>query len=197
MAAGGNCKRIIVGITGASGSLYALKFLQLLRDCGVEAHVIISEVGRQVMKLETGRSPEDLNDYVTARYEVSDFTAPVASGSSRFDAMVILPCTMGTLAAVAGGISANLIHRAADVMLKEGRPVILAARETPLSRIHLTNMLKAQEAGAIICPPMPSFYHRPQNLDEMAAFFAGRIGDLLGLDFPGLKRWAGIEEENV
>jgi 4-hydroxy-3-polyprenylbenzoate decarboxylase len=106
--------------------------------------------------------------------------------------MVVLPCTMGSLGAIANGLSENLIHRTAAVMLKEARPLLLAVRETPFDRVHLQNMLKVQEAGAIICPPMPSFYHHPENLTEMAGFFANRVGDLLGLEMPNQKRWQGI-----
>ena len=187
-----NTMRIILAITGASGSIYALEFLKLMQRSGVEVHGIISDAGRKVMGLELDYTTDDLDEYIAAWYEVSDFTAPVASGSSLFDAMVVLPCTMGTLAAIANGISANLIHRAADVMLKEKRPLILAARETPFNRVHLDNMLKAHDAGVIICPPMPGFYHRPQNLTEMASFFAARLGDLLGIEVNGVKRWAGL-----
>jgi flavin prenyltransferase len=131
----------------------------------------------------------DLDPWVTRWHDCKDFTAPMASGSSQFDAMLVLPCTMGTLAAVANGISGNLIHRAADVMLKEGKPLVLAVRETPLNRVHLQNMLKAQEAGAIIYPAMPSFYHRPADLTEMARAFAGRLCDRLGIPVEGMKRW--------
>jgi len=106
--------------------------------------------------------------------------------------MVVLPCTMGSLGAIANGIARNLIHRAADVMLKEKKPLLLAVRETPFNRIHLQNMLKAHDAGATICPPMPSFYHHPTDLEEMAAFFAGRLADLLGIEVEGLKRWQGL-----
>ncbi len=184
-------KKIILAITGASGSLYAREFARLLHGLGVELHGIVSDAGRKVMDLELGCSPEDLGDAVTAWYPVDDFAAAMASGSSGFDAMVVLPCSMGTLAAIAGGISANLIHRAADVMLKERRPLLLAVRETPFNRTHLRNMLAAHEAGAMICPPMPAFYHHPRDLDGMARFFAGRLGDLLGLDVPLNNRWQG------
>ncbi|OGQ97000.1 MAG: aromatic acid decarboxylase [Deltaproteobacteria bacterium RIFOXYD12_FULL_57_12] len=184
-------KRIILAITGASGSLYAREFLRLMQELDVEVHGIVSAAGREVMGFELACTPEDLADLVHAWYPVSDFTAAMASGSSRFDAMVVLPCSMGSLAAIANGISANLIHRAADVMLKEQRPLLLAVRETPLNRTHLRNMLKVQEAGALICPPMPAFYHRPRSLEEMARFFACRLGDLLGLDVPAVNRWAG------
>jgi 4-hydroxy-3-polyprenylbenzoate decarboxylase len=106
--------------------------------------------------------------------------------------MVILPCTMGSLGAIANGIAKNLIHRAADVILKEKKPLLLAVRETPLNRIHLENMLKVHDAGATLCPPMPSFYHHPESLEEMAIFFAGRVAELIGIEVSGLKRWQGM-----
>lgn len=181
--------RLILAITGASGALYVPEFLKLAQEADVEVHAVISEAGREVLRLELDLAPGDLDPYVTAWHGFKDFTAPMASGSSRFDAMLVLPCTMGTLGAIANGISANLIHRAADVTLKEGRPLLLAVRETPFNRFHLQNMLKAQEAGAIICPPLPSFYHRPESLAEMARFFAGRLCELLGIPVKEMKRW--------
>ncbi len=182
-------KRIILAITGASGSLYALEFLKLMHENQVEVHCLISDAGREVMRLELDAMPEDLNKYAARWYDIRDFTAPIASGSTLFDAMVVLPCTMGTLAAIAAGFSANLIHRAADVILKERRPLLLAVRETPLNRTHISNMLKVHDAGALLCPPMPAFYTRPASLAEMARAFVGRLGDLLGLDLPDQKRW--------
>jgi flavin prenyltransferase len=182
-------KRLILAITGASGSLYVPEFLKLASRAGVEVHAMISEAGREVMQLELGIAPAALDPYVDAWHDSNDFTAPMASGSSRFDGMMVLPCTMGTLAAVANGISRNLVHRAADVMLKEGRPLLLAVRETPLNRIHLQNMLRAQEAGAVIFPAMPSFYHQPADLTEMARSFAVRLCDRLGIPVEGAKRW--------
>ena len=186
-----NNKKIILAVTGASGSLYALEFLRLLADMEVEVHLVISEAGEQVVTLETGRSADQLAQLVTRRYDIKDFTAPFASGSAVFAGMVILPCSMGTLAAVAGGLSHNLIHRAADVTLKERRPLVLAVRETPLNRTHLHNMLKVHEAGGIICPAMPGFYHGPQSLSELVRAFAGRVAEQLGLVVPDLPRWQG------
>ncbi len=185
-------KKIILAITGASGSLYAVRFLKVLQQSDVEVHGIISTAGRLVMQHELGLTPEDLGKYIAHWHAVDDFAAPVSSGSSRFEAMVVLPCTMGSLAAIANGIAGNLIHRASDVMLKEKKPLLLAVRETPLNRIHLQNMLKVHDAGATICPPMPSFYHHPESLEEMATFFAGRLADLLGIEVDGLKRWQGM-----
>ena len=185
-------KRIIVAITGASGTLFALEFLKLLSAQQVEVHGIISDAGRQVMQLELGQSPADLDQYMSRWHDVHDFTAPMASGSGQFDGMAVVPCTMGSLAAISNGISNNLIHRAADVLLKEKRTLVLAVRETPLSRIHLMNMLRVQAAGAIICPPMPALYHRPKSLQEMAAIFAGRLGSLLGIELAVQDRWTGM-----
>jgi 4-hydroxy-3-polyprenylbenzoate decarboxylase len=187
-------KKIIVAITGASGSLYAVQFLKLMQQTGVEVHAIISSAGSLVLQHELGLQPDDLQKYVVQWHAIDDFAAPVSSGSSRFDAMVVLPCTMGSLGAIANGVARNLIHRAADVILKEKKPLLLAVRETPLNRIHLANMLKVYDAGATVCPPMPSFYHHPESLEEMAAFFAGRLADLIGIETEGLKRWQGLEK---
>ena len=183
-------RRIILAITGATGMLYVLALLDLLSGQDVEVDAIISNCGEKVLKLEKDLRCDELPG-VTRWFAVDDFTAPVASGSSCYDAMVILPCTTGTLGAIAGGYSGNLIHRAADVSLKERRPLVLAVRETPLNRTHLTNMLALLDAGAVICPPMPSFYLRPADLEAMARQFAGRICDQIGLHVPGLPRWGG------
>jgi len=185
-------KSFILAITGASGALFALEFMKLLHSYHVKLHGVISDAGRRVLKLELDCLPEDLHEYVTQWHDVYDFAAPMASGSSEYGGMVVLPCTMGTLAAIANGISGNLIHRAADVTLKEKRPLLLAVRETPLNRTHLLNMLKVHDAGAVICPPMPALYHHPENLTEMAAVFAGRLCGLLGMDVPNQKRWSGM-----
>jgi len=184
-------KKIILAITGASGSLYAVQFLKLIQPLDVDVHAIISDAGRLVLQHEMGLTPDDLQQYLVEWHDAADFTAPMSSGSSRFDAMLVLPCTMGSLAAIANGIAENLIHRAADVMLKERKPLLLAVRETPLNRIHLENLLKVHDAGAIICPPMPSFYHHPESLEEMAVFFAGRLAEIIGIEISGLKRWRG------
>ena len=185
-------KKIILAITGASGSLYAVQFLKLMQHVDVEIHGIISDAGRLVLQHELGLTPDDLNEFIVQWHAKDDFGAPMSSGSSKFDAMLVLPCTMGTLGAIANGIAKNLVHRAADVMLKEKKPLLLAVRETPFNRIHMENMLKVHDAGAVVCPPMPSFYHHPDSLEEMATFFAGRMADLLGFEIDGLKRWQGI-----
>jgi len=185
-------KKIVLAITGATGAVYALEFLKLCQQQEVEVHGLLSEAGAQVLGLELDLTRRDLDPYVAKWHEVHDFAAPMSSGSSDFSGMAVLPCTMGSLAAIANGVCGNLIHRAADVMLKERRPLVLAVRETPLNRTHLTNMLKAHEAGAIICPPMPALYHRPRSIEEMARFFAGRVAELLGIEVADLPRWQGL-----
>ncbi len=184
--------RILLAVTGATGMLYVPELLSLLAEQEVEVHGIISGSGRKVLKLELGLEDHTQLAGVSRWFAIDDFTAPVASGSSRYGAMVILPCTMGTLGGIAAGYSGNLIHRAADVTLKERRPLLLAVRETPLNRTHLRNMLSVQEAGAIICPPMPSFYMQPKSLQEMARHFAARICDQLGIDVQ-VPRWSGAD----
>ena len=186
----GKGKRIILGITGATGMLYVPPFLQMLAQQQVEVHGIISAAGRKVYRFEQGIDPEQLPE-VSRWFAHDDFFAPPASGSTHYDAMVVLPCSMGSLAAIARGFCGNLLHRCADVTLKERRPLILAVRETPLNRTHLSNMLTAHDAGAIICPPMPSFYHHPKELSDLARHFAARLCDLLGIQVTdtGVGRW--------
>lgn len=184
-------KKIILAITGASGTIFPLEFMKLMQETGVETHAMISDAGRKVMELEEGIGLDEVKQLATRWHDVHDFTSPMASGSAIFDGMVVLPCSMGTLASVANGISGNLIHRAADVTLKERRPLLLAVRETPLNRTHLQNMLKAHDAGAIICPPMPFFYHKTGSFQEMARIFCGRLADLLGIEVSDMPRWDG------
>jgi 4-hydroxy-3-polyprenylbenzoate decarboxylase len=188
-------KKIVLAITGATGAVFALEFLEICRTHGVEVHGLLSEAGEQVLRLELGMSRDDLAPYAARWHDVRDFAAPMSSGSSDFSGMAVLPCTMGSLAAIANGVCGNLIHRAADVMLKERRPLVLAVRETPLNRTHLANMLKAHEAGAVICPPMPALYHRPRSIQEMARLFAGRVSGLLGIEVEDMPRWQGIAPE--
>ncbi|CAK8712398.1 Flavin prenyltransferase UbiX [Candidatus Electronema halotolerans] len=183
-----DCRRLLLGITGASGMIYVTALLDLLAGQDVELHAVISESGSKVLRLELGLSPQELPG-ISRWFAADDFTALPASGSACYDAMLILPCTVGTLGAIAAGWSGNLIHRAADVTLKERRPLLLAVRETPLNRSHLRNMLTLHDAGAIICPPMPSFYLHPPDLPSMARQFAGRLCDLLGIRIEELPRW--------
>ena len=185
-------KPLLIAVTGASGSLYSLKFLEIMNAMGQEVHLIISDTGRRVCMLELGdMGLERLMGLAAGVYDVSGFDAPPASGSSRWRAMVILPCTMGTLGAIVSGISMNLIHRSADCFLKEQRSIVAVVRETPLNRIHLKNLLAFSNAGGIVYPAMPAFYSRPTDLDEMAAFFAGRLAEFLGFEIKDLPVWHG------
>ena len=183
---------ILLAITGASGSIYSLKIIEILKNLDQEVHLIISRTGEQVSRIEIKEDGfQALIRAAHTVYSPDNLAAAPASGSSKWKAMIIIPCTMGTMASIAHGFSQNLIHRAADCFLKERRPLILVPRETPLNRIHLQNMLLAEEAGAVIYPAMPSFYHQPGNIDEMASFFAGRLAEFIGLEVEGLKRWQG------
>jgi len=173
-------KTLIVAVTGASGALYAKLLLRHLWEQGVPVHLIPSGAGKLVYQLEVGTPLEEDLPPTVRCFDNKDFSAPPASGSVSYHGMVIVPCTMGTLAAVANGLSLNLIHRAADVCLKERRPLVVVPRETPLNRVHLANMLRLAEAGGIILPAMPGFYHHPRSLEDVGRFIVARILDQLG-----------------
>ncbi|HIE33507.1 MAG TPA: UbiX family flavin prenyltransferase [Thermodesulfobacteriaceae bacterium] len=182
-------EKLLIGITGASGAPYAVAFLEVLRELGVESEVIVTRPGEEVLQHETGLSLEDLGRLTSRIYREHEISAPPASGSAAYRGMVIIPCTMGTLSAVAHGAARNLLQRAADVMLKERRPLVLVIRETPLNLIHLRNMVLATEAGAVIYPAMPAFYHRSQNIEDMIEFFVRRLAEFLGFEVRNLPRW--------
>jgi len=186
-------KRIVVAVTGASGTVYGTKLVRALIDLGHEVRIVISDAAREVMRLESDE-PFKIESGRAYFYHEKEIGAPMASGSFAHDGMVIVPCTMATLSAVACGLASNLTHRAADVTLKEGRLLVLVPRETPLNRIHLENMLKAHDAGAVIMPAMPSFYGKPADLDALISQMAGRILSRMGIDNDLTPRW-GEEEE--
>jgi 4-hydroxy-3-polyprenylbenzoate decarboxylase len=186
-------QRIIVAISGASGAIYGVRLLQMLRELdGVETHLTVSAAGLLNLSQELDMSRSSLEALAHAVHPVHDVGAAIASGSFQCAGMVIAPCSMRTLAAVAHGLSDNLITRAADVMLKERRRLILMARETPLSLVHLRNMTAVTEMGGIIFPPVPGFYHRPQTLAEMVDNTVSRVVDLLGLPQVNAQRWNGL-----
>ncbi len=186
---GTGINRYVVALTGASGMIYARELLGYFAGRpDLELHAVVSGAGEQVLALELGLTPGELAPGAIW-YRVDDFTAPLASGSFRARAMVVIPCSMGTLGAIAQGAGRNLIHRAGEVFLKERRPLILVVRETPLSLIHLKNLTRVAAAGAIVMPACPGFYHRPASLDALARQFAGRILDLLGLEHQFGPRW--------
>jgi len=179
---------LIVAITGASGSIMGIRFLEELKNIDVITELIISNKAKIIIKAETDYSISDVSNLATKHYDVDDLTAAPASGSYKIDEMVVIPCSMKTLAAIANGYSDNLISRVADVMIKERRKLILVVRETPLNAIHLENMLKLTRLGVIIFPPVPSFYHKPQNIDDIIKHTIGRILDQVGLKID-IKRW--------
>jgi flavin prenyltransferase len=182
--------RILLAVTGASGILYAHRLAQALSG-RTELHLIISKAARTVMAAETDLSPHDLMDLAHATHDPDNIAAPPASGSWIHQGMVVCPCSMASLAAIARGLGSDLIHRSADVTLKEGRTLVLVTRETPLNTIHLENMLAADRAGATILPASPGFYHRPRTMDDLADHMAGKILDRLGIDHDLFARWAG------
>ena len=181
-------KKILVAVSGASAMIYLQSFLELLEGEDIIVHGICSESGAKVLELEHGSVAADL-PAVSKWFDCKDFAAAPASRSAGYDAMVVIPCSMGTLAAIASGITSNLIHRSADVLLKERKKLILVTRETPLNRTHLKNMLAAHDAGAVICPPHPGFYLKPDNLQDAAMTFSWRLGDQLDLVMKDRKRW--------
>ena len=184
----------IVAITGASGAAYGIRLLELLIAQGLEPYVVVSPAGRQVMGVELGSG--DLKDHLgTAGYreeDVRDLTSPLASGSFPTSGMVVIPCSTGTLGAIAHGISSNLIHRVAEVSLKERRPLIVVPRETPLSQITLQNMLTLAQAGVHVVPASPGFYHGPASIQDLVDFVVGRVLDLMKIPHQLTQRWTGV-----
>jgi 4-hydroxy-3-polyprenylbenzoate decarboxylase len=176
-------KKIVVAITGASGAIYAkllLEKLQQLSSQVAEVAVVMSDNAKEVWKFELDN--EDYNGYLYKFYAKHDFMAPFASGSAQFDTMVVIPCSMGTLGRIASGVSGDLISRAADVILKERRKLILVARDMPLNLVHIRNMQTVTEAGGIICPAVPSYYSKPKTVEDVALTVVNRVIDLIGLE---------------
>ena len=183
--------KIIVGITGATGAIYGVSILERLREAGAETHLVISRWGARTLLHETPYSSEQVESLASVAYAPGDMGAAISSGSFRTDGMVIAPCSAKTLAAVAHGVGENLVHRAADVILKERRRLVLVVREAPLSDIHLENMLKLSRMGAVVLPPMPAFYNRPRTVDDIVDHTVSRVLDQFGLDAGGSERWSG------
>ena len=184
--------RIVVGITGATGAVYAVRLLQRLRAAGHESHLVVSPAGVLNAHHELGLDRRALEALADHAYSPADVGAAIASGSFSTDAMVITPCSMRTLAAVAHGLSDNLLTRAADVILKERRRLVLMVRETPFNLAHLRNMTAVTEMGGVIFPPLPAFYHRPQSIDELIDDTVERVLALLGVTGATPKTWVGL-----
>ena len=183
--------RVIVGITGATGVIYGIRLLERLRDASVETHLVISRWGGRTMLHETPYSREQVEALAHVTYAPGDMGAAISSGSFQTAGMVIAPCSAKTLGAIAHGYGDSLIHRAADVVLKERRKLVLAVREAPLSDVHLENMLKLSRMGVVILPPVPAFYHNPSTIDEIVDHTVARLLDQFGVEVPGAPRWLG------
>lgn len=186
-----NIMKIVVGITGASGSVYALRLIDVLRQAGHEVHAVVTDSGWQVLDYECGVSQAMLAARVKVLYDNANVGAAIASGSFQADAMVVLPCSMKTAASIAHSLSDNLLTRAADVMLKEGRRLVLVPRETPMHAIHLENLLKLSQLGVRIMPAAPGFYHRPKTIADLVDMLVGKICDQLGIETDLFARWEG------
>jgi flavin prenyltransferase len=185
-------KRLVIGMSGASGAVLGIELLQAMRCFpDWETHLVISEGARRTIELETSCSVADVESLATVCHPLDDVGASIASGSFRTAGMVIVPCSMKTVAAVANGLASTLLTRAADVTLKERRKLVLVARECPLSQIHLRNMQLAASAGAVVLPPMMTFYNRPRSIEDMTRHLVGKILDVFDLPLEGFQRWSG------
>ncbi|MDE1568017.1 UbiX family flavin prenyltransferase [Aquabacter sp. P-9] len=182
-------RRMVVGITGATGIVYGVRLLKALRQLEIESHLIISKAGEMTRAYETDLSSEDLRILADVVYSPSDIAAPISSGSFRTMGMIVAPCSVRSMSDIAHGVTSGLISRAADVCLKERRRLVLMLRETPLHAGHLKSMLAITEMGGIIAPPVPAFYSRPETLDDMVTHTIGRVLDLFDLDLKAFPRW--------
>ena len=181
--------KIIVGISGASGIIYGVRLLEVLRKLKVETHLIVTRPAEIIAEAELGMKAEQIGRLAFRSYKPEDLAAPIASGGFRVDGMVVAPCSMKTLSGIARGYGGNLLLRAADVAVKEGKPLILVVRETPLSLIHLRNMVAAAEAGVTILPACPGFYHKPKSVKQLVDFVVGKVLDQLGIPHRLYKPW--------
>ena len=189
-------KKIIVSITGASGAIYGIRLLEILRRCGVETHLIISKSANLTIATETSFSINDIKKLADYVYHPNDIGAQISSGSFKVNGLIIAPCSMKTLSAIASGLENNLIMRSASVVIKEQKKLALIVRETPLSAIHLENMLKLARIGVAICPPVPAFYNNPTTLDDIVNHSIVRVLDLFDIETDLIKRWQGIFNKN-
>jgi len=189
-------EKIIVAITGASGAIYGIRLLAILRECNIETHLIISKSANLTIATETSFSIGDIKKLASYAYHPSDIGAKISSGSFKVNGMIIAPCSMKTLSAIASGMENDLITRSAAVIIKEQKKLALMVRETPLSAIHLENMLKLARIGVAICPPVPAFYNNPATLDDIINHSVARILDLFNIETNLVKRWQGVHHKN-
>jgi 4-hydroxy-3-polyprenylbenzoate decarboxylase len=191
---------LVVGITGASGAIYGIRLLEVLSfSKNIETHLIVSEPAEAIIKYETGRSIQEVRELASFSYDIGDIGAQISSGSFKTDGMIVAPCTVKTMSAIANSYSENLLVRVGDVTLKERRPLLLLVRETPLHISHLRNMERLCEMGAITMPPVPAFYHKPQTIQDIVDHTVGKMLDLFGIEHTLFQRWSGItkQDENL
>jgi 4-hydroxy-3-polyprenylbenzoate decarboxylase len=184
-------RRLIVGLTGATGAILGVRLLEALKDCDVETHLIISNWARRTIEHETPYTVKQVCALATVYHNSANMAAEISSGSFLTDGMVVIPCSMRALGSIANGTGEHLVHRAADVVLKERRRLVLVVRESPLSELHLENMLKLARMGATIIPPMPAFYNHPKTINDIVDHIVARVLDQFGISAPFAKRWDG------
>ncbi|MDH5747719.1 MAG: UbiX family flavin prenyltransferase [Rhodospirillales bacterium] len=190
-------KKIVVGITGATGAVFGIRLLQALQEAKVESHLVVSKWGRQTIEHETSYTFEEVCEMATKTYSSGDMGAAVSSGSFITEGMIVAPCSLSTLGAIAAGHGETLVHRAADVIMKERRRLVLIARETPLSTIHLENMLKLSRMGVTMLPPVPAFYNHPQDINDIVNHIVARALDQFGIPAEFAHRWDGKMKNKV
>jgi 4-hydroxy-3-polyprenylbenzoate decarboxylase len=188
-------QRLVVGISGASGVIYGIRCLELLRDKGIETHLVMSKSAEMTLAYETDLKPKDVRALASVNHSVADIGASISSGSFHTMGMVVAPCSMKTMSEIATGVTSSLLSRAADVVLKEKRKLVLAVRETPLHGNHLRAMASLSDVGAVIAPIVPAFYTRPKTLDDVINHTVGRLLDQFGIDTKAVKRWKGEPED--
>lgn len=190
-------RRIVVGVSGASGVIYGVRVLEALADLGVESHLVVTRAALLTLSQETDLSPDDLTGRATVAHRLNDVGASIASGSFRGLGMIVAPCSVRTMSEIATGVTSSLLTRAADVTLKERRPLVLMVRETPFHLGHLRTMTALAEMGATIAPPLPAFYARPESIEAMVDQSVGRALDLFDLDWAPVRRWTGLKTPGV
>ncbi|VFJ13056.1 putative UbiX-like flavin prenyltransferase [Candidatus Nitrosocosmicus franklandus] len=185
----GDNLKLVVGITGSSGVIYGIRFLQALSNLGIETHLVLSKWAKKNIQIETDEVIDEILKIVSYSYDETDMSAAISSGSYKTNGMVIIPCSMKTMSSIANGYDDNLISRAASVTIKENRKLVIVPRETPLSTIHLSNMLRLSENGVIILPAMPGFYHKPKTIDDLISHIIGKTLDQFGINNNVFNRW--------
>ena len=190
-------RKIIVGISGSSGAIYGIKLLEILRKLGIESHLVISKSANLTIDIETDFSLQTVKKLASYSYNPSDIGACISSGSFRIDGMIVAPCSMKTLSAIANACEDNLIARSASVVMKEQKKLVLMVRETPLHAIHLESMLKLSRIGVIISPPIPAFYNKPGTIDEIIMHSLARVLDLFDIDASLIRRWHGVNQKKI